>query len=313
MNPTDTPMPDAGTQYADEEPESHRDYAWTFSGHAYNSKVPKTMQGMRLACLAPKAKQSTASAKPAPLQPTSTELATDNMPTTGTWIGMFIHAYKDTLKTVANKKLAIASSQNVKAIEKDDQALRVLVLEDAARTTTYALANPDTNGLCTPLVVPIESVFFFRKFRDQNDGLTAIKLRNKAWSDNIRALLPRSKDKVQHEGPRTVSLPRADALVTDVKRLHLGYNSSGQISYLKSLTKLLKNRLQIVEEDPRQSSVILHKALNTTSKFSFDQSEIQLLHSEILVSSRSLRWKSYTDLEIEPLARLGRGFRHYTY
>jgi hypothetical protein len=287
MSSADVAMVDASDTYADEPAQDHLDYAWSSNGCAYDSGVPRTLQGTIIACLKPKTGPFPSPFRAPPIQPSSAELAPD-MPVKALWIGMYVHAQKNKAKTLQAKAGAIAEMKDIEPIEKSDKALRVVVTTTSRRTTTYALIDQNSSGLCLPTVVSVDEVFFFRKFRDPDDAMTAVQHRGKAWSANVRALLPRSDDslakaKAKSEGPRVLSLPWGDAFAGDTTRSMAGYENTGSVEYLEDLTRQIKDRLKITEEDPNQSSVMMYKAFNTTSKPRFSDVSFQLLHGEILV------------------------------
>jgi len=93
-----------------------------------------------------------------------------------------VTASAGTLRTLADAQ----SVDELHIIAHDPKALRVVINKEGAKSTCYALVDPDEEGLCMGMPVPVDKVFFFHYFRD--DTASSQELRRVGRNNKIREI-----------------------------------------------------------------------------------------------------------------------------
>jgi hypothetical protein len=110
------------------------------------------------------------------------------------WVGMLPSSADLEEKTTmgVGKGYSVNSADNIKPIETNTQAIRVVCQRGKGRATYYALISQDPKTkLCTGVMTVVDSVFFFPEFRD--DDVTSIERRRKSWGAKVREACDLSK------------------------------------------------------------------------------------------------------------------------
>jgi hypothetical protein len=107
--------------------------------------------------------------------------------TTVVWVGMLPSSadLEGKTKMAGGKSYSVNSADNVKRIETDPDAMRVVCPRGKATAVYYALVSQDPNTKrCTGVMTGLDSVFFFPEFRD--DNATSVQKRKDTWGAKVR-------------------------------------------------------------------------------------------------------------------------------
>jgi hypothetical protein len=119
------------------------------------------------------------------------------------WVGMLPSSVDLEKKTTmgVGKGYSVNNANNIKLIETDPGAMRVVCQRGKGRATYYALVSQDPKTkLCKGVMTVVDSVFFFPEFRD--DDATSIHKRRGLWGAKVREACGQS-EKTKENAKRT--------------------------------------------------------------------------------------------------------------
>ncbi len=226
-----------------------------------------------------------------PLKPTHQELSIDQAEFVGIWVGMRPSpANKDTegesssnSKRLKGKSIQdLALSGGYPWLDKDSQALRVVVPMDKETASYYVLADPDNTGLCSGISVPITDVFFFPEYR--TDAQTDSSKRKSEWSERVRKVSnPVEKITFAKNYDKTkFQVPPKQSLANELSSFVGTYIEGGDSSVLKSAIRLIDQIDTDGAFTPPPRNNALAKLAQSTTKMS--GTECMAALSELLVS-----------------------------
>jgi len=115
--------------------------------------------------------------------------------TTVVWVGMLPSSTSldERTKMASNRGYSVNSTNDIKPIEMDPKALRVVCPRGRGTAVYYALVSQDPETkLCTGIMTSLDSVFFFPEFRD--DDATSVQKRKDTWGAKVREACDQSED-----------------------------------------------------------------------------------------------------------------------
>lgn len=121
--------------------------------------------------------------------------ANDKDITTVVWVGMLPSSTSldEKTKMASNRGFSVNSINDIKPIEMDPKAMRVVCPRGRGTAVYYALISQDPETkLCTGIMTSLDSVLFFPEFRD--DDATSVQKRKDTWGAKVREACDQSED-----------------------------------------------------------------------------------------------------------------------
>lgn len=193
--------------------------------------------------------------------------------------------------------LSVSNIETPTVLESDSEALRV-VLElkaGSGQRQFFVLVNPDADGLCDTYKIKKESVFFFKQFRDDNQGV--VENRRTGWPkiaqqhvDRILNTDPETTKK--KSAPQTIEVPAPTNLANDLASLAILYdNTSRNGEGVGPLQQILDLLHAVDNGDARYAPPVQNAALCTILAIAkaFSQEHARQAKEEIEVSTITTR------------------------
>jgi hypothetical protein len=111
------------------------------------------------------------------------------------WVGMLPSTtdLEERTKMAGAKGCSVNSIDNIKIVDTDPKAMRMVCPRGRGTAVYYALVSQDPNTkLCTGVMTVLDSVFFFPEFRD--DDASTVQRRKDTWVAKVREACNRSED-----------------------------------------------------------------------------------------------------------------------
>lgn len=198
----------------------------------------------------------------------------------------------------APKKIgqSVSNIETPTVVESDSEALRVVLdlKRGSGQRQFFVLINPDANGLCDTYKIKKESVFFFKQFRDDNQGV--VENRRTGWPKLAQQHVDRvlnvdlettTKKKFASQD-LAVSAPMN--LATDLALLAILYDNTSRNGERVGPLQQIKDLLLSVDKgDARYAPPVQNTALHTILTISkpFTEDHAKQAKEEIEVSTNT--------------------------
>lgn len=196
------------------------------------------------------------------------------------------------------KGVSVASNTSPIIVPHSPTALRVVVLQGAAKCKFYALATLE-KGICTPYTVQRTAVYFFKAYRDADDSIKTFSGRQLAWNEHVKACA--DKGSAGSRGAKDTTRNIAQLVtwqrecINSAGMLIRAFSRTGDARYLKEMRVQLQHRLRVVRDGLCDSNAMMAKLFDPKSTQELQEAQVGFAIEEI-----TSLWPDLSSLQIQP-------------